>query len=272
MTTPAATPPHDDGCCGAKTRSGTPCTQRAGWGTDHPGVGRCKLHGGKSLVRHGLYSAIQRPRIAALIAQFEALPESEALRTLPELAAARALFVDWVERYDEITEALLAWHASYAQSMRPVGPESVEALQDVLDELEALIGPVPEEPPVRMEPEGQPHGGWLKRERAEEAQDGELRIHVSVRRVRELLVSLQSDPGLKPRQMPDLADGHRILDTISKIVERVLKSRGANAISRKDFYRVMGEMGRVVELANHEPDATRRLEKIRDGWSALRLA
>lgn len=38
-----------DGKCGAKKRQGTGfCTQRAGWGTDHPGVGRCKLHGGKT--------------------------------------------------------------------------------------------------------------------------------------------------------------------------------------------------------------------------------
>jgi len=34
------------GQCGARTRSGEPCRQAAGWGTDHPGVGRCKLHGG----------------------------------------------------------------------------------------------------------------------------------------------------------------------------------------------------------------------------------
>lgn len=34
--------------CGAKTRAGTPCKQLAGWGTDHVGEGRCKLHGGKS--------------------------------------------------------------------------------------------------------------------------------------------------------------------------------------------------------------------------------
>ena len=35
--------------CGAKTRrSGTPCRRPAGWGTDHPGRGRCKLHGGAS--------------------------------------------------------------------------------------------------------------------------------------------------------------------------------------------------------------------------------
>lgn len=32
--------------CGAKTRSGGPCRHEAGWGTQHVGVGRCKLHGG----------------------------------------------------------------------------------------------------------------------------------------------------------------------------------------------------------------------------------
>lgn len=38
--------------CGAKTRAGTPCQQPAGWGTEHPGEGRCKLHGGASLRGH----------------------------------------------------------------------------------------------------------------------------------------------------------------------------------------------------------------------------
>lgn len=40
--------PHDKKTCGAKTRAGTPCKRPAGWGTDHVGTGRCKLHGGKS--------------------------------------------------------------------------------------------------------------------------------------------------------------------------------------------------------------------------------
>lgn len=40
MTTPAK--------CGAKTRKGGLCGQAAGWGTDHPRVGRCKLHGGST--------------------------------------------------------------------------------------------------------------------------------------------------------------------------------------------------------------------------------
>lgn len=32
--------------CGGKKRKGGKCTQPAGWGTQHPGAGRCKLHGG----------------------------------------------------------------------------------------------------------------------------------------------------------------------------------------------------------------------------------
>jgi hypothetical protein len=36
--------------CGAKTRSGIgpPCKRPAGWGTDHPGEGRCRSHGGRT--------------------------------------------------------------------------------------------------------------------------------------------------------------------------------------------------------------------------------
>jgi len=33
--------------CGAKTCAGTPCRYPAGWGTDHKGEGRCKLHSGR---------------------------------------------------------------------------------------------------------------------------------------------------------------------------------------------------------------------------------
>jgi hypothetical protein len=32
--------------CGAKKRKGGHCTMAAGWGTVHPGTGRCKFHGG----------------------------------------------------------------------------------------------------------------------------------------------------------------------------------------------------------------------------------
>jgi hypothetical protein len=34
--------------CGANTKRGAICGKPAGWGTSHPGTGRCKLHGGAS--------------------------------------------------------------------------------------------------------------------------------------------------------------------------------------------------------------------------------
>lgn len=51
MTPPSRTPLHDAYYCGGIKRQGDgteTCTQRAGWGTDHVGAGRCKLHGGSS--------------------------------------------------------------------------------------------------------------------------------------------------------------------------------------------------------------------------------
>jgi hypothetical protein len=47
--------------CGAKTRAGKKCGQAAGWGTDHPGSGKCKLHGGAST---GPKSAAGKERIS----------------------------------------------------------------------------------------------------------------------------------------------------------------------------------------------------------------
>ena len=58
--------PHDPFYCEAKNRQGKPCKLRAGWGTNHVGHGRCKLHGGKSpgapkgnknALKHGYYTA-----------------------------------------------------------------------------------------------------------------------------------------------------------------------------------------------------------------------
>jgi len=35
---------------------GQPCKNRAGYKTDHPGAGRCFLHGGRNQVKHGQYA------------------------------------------------------------------------------------------------------------------------------------------------------------------------------------------------------------------------
>lgn len=189
MTVSGAPAPHDR--CGAKTRGGTRCTQTAGWGTDHVGQGRCKLHGGATPIKHGRYSTIQRPALRALIAQHDADPDP--LNVLPELAAARALFQDFIERYDGWREALLAWHASWTRG----------------------------------------------------------------------------DEAPKPREVLDIGDAYRILSEVTKIAERIEKVRAANAISRPDLFRLMGEMGRVVETHVKDPEA---LERIRRDWLAIRVA
>jgi hypothetical protein len=48
--------------CGAQTNEtfngGRPCLQPAGFGTQHVGVGRCKLHGGNNRIKHELYSKV----------------------------------------------------------------------------------------------------------------------------------------------------------------------------------------------------------------------
>ena len=178
--------------CGGAKRQGTgTCTQRAGWGTEHFGEGRCKLHGGNAPIKHGRYSTVTRERVRELIATFES--DENPLDILPELAATRALFQDFIERYDEWREALLAWYESYSGDKE----------------------------------------------------------------------------SSKPRQILDISDAYKIVSEITKIAKRIEDVRAQNAISRADFYRVLTEMGRVVDLVVQD-EALR--EEVRDGWMEIRLA
>lgn len=49
MAAAESSPDRDKNLCGGplRHRDGT-CTRPAGWGTPHPGIGRCKLHGGST--------------------------------------------------------------------------------------------------------------------------------------------------------------------------------------------------------------------------------
>jgi hypothetical protein len=48
--------------CGATKLSGDPCVLAAGWGTPHPGIGRCKFHGGlnPAAIRHSLSTEMKQ--------------------------------------------------------------------------------------------------------------------------------------------------------------------------------------------------------------------
>jgi hypothetical protein len=101
--------------CPAVKKNGEQCKQVAGWGTDHLGEGKCRKHGGNAgrKPKHGIYSKRLKHKLGDLIAQFE---EDNPLDMVHELAACRALFVDFIDRYEETTEALLAWHASFSDA------------------------------------------------------------------------------------------------------------------------------------------------------------
>lgn len=97
--------PAPNGRCGATTRSGASCRHEAGWGTDHVGTGRCKLHGGSVPVgrasgqfKHGRYSRVHREELRDLIEEYAHDPDPLDLEQ--ELAALRALFADYLSKPD----------------------------------------------------------------------------------------------------------------------------------------------------------------------------
>lgn len=85
--------------CGATTRAGSSCERPKGWGTDHPGEGRCKLHGGSGgrPPVHGRYSLKHRPDLEEKRARFLADPEP--LNLTEEIALCRSLLENQLEAF-----------------------------------------------------------------------------------------------------------------------------------------------------------------------------
>lgn len=92
--------------CGGKNGSGEPCTKSKGWGTDHAGSGRCKLHGGASTgprtengkaiasqnaVTHGLYGAVLRGKDLARLQKVREYSNGEILQSNFELLHAKLM-------------------------------------------------------------------------------------------------------------------------------------------------------------------------------------
>lgn len=64
------------------------CGQWAGWGTDHPGEGRCKYHDGRPPT-HGRYSRYLKTQLGDMVEQFREDPDP--LDLTEEVHLARAL-------------------------------------------------------------------------------------------------------------------------------------------------------------------------------------
>lgn len=106
------------------------CKREAGWGTGHFGQGRCKQHGGATPIKSGRYSLVQRDELRELIERH--MDDPDPLNMLPELATARSLFEEYVNRYEELVEALLAWNAEeIAERGQYARPQRIPELASV---------------------------------------------------------------------------------------------------------------------------------------------
>lgn len=93
--------------CAAKTRGGGYCMQAPGWGTDHPGWGRCKLHGGSnpSGKKHA-----QKLMAAAAVITYGLPREVDPHTALLEEVHRTAGHVAWLAgRVAELEQEALVW-------------------------------------------------------------------------------------------------------------------------------------------------------------------
>jgi len=105
-------------CRGWNPKRNKYCKQRAGHRTDHPGEGRCAWHGKGGVLKHGRYSTVSRKSLREHLVRIK---EESADRTdlTEEVDMLRAIAADFVDRYEEIVDALLNWNSTeYADAVR----------------------------------------------------------------------------------------------------------------------------------------------------------
>jgi hypothetical protein len=183
-------------------------------------------------IKTGRYAdKLRHPAIADLIAEFE--QDADPMSLFAELAAARAIFTDFINRYEEVTTALLAWHQSWSAQME-LTTHDVVNLSQIFE--------------------------IAKEEGA------------SKRLVEQTVIALDKlklvSDAPKPRQMLDISDSYRILAETTKIAERIKKIEFLDAIGKRDLNRIMGQMAVVV--AKHVPDELTQ-EAIAKEWREIRI-
>jgi hypothetical protein len=109
------TTPDDEGrdtsqYCGAKRRQGEEgqtCRRPAGWGTDHPGIGPCKLHGGSTPAHKTAAAVTQAKRDVVLFGARRDIHPAEALLELVQWTAGEVDY--WRSRVRVLDEEALTW-------------------------------------------------------------------------------------------------------------------------------------------------------------------
>lgn len=121
--------------CGGKKRNGSGlCTQAAGWGTDHPGFGKCKLHGGS--VPNGVKAAANeegRYLLGVLVPSREPVDDPTA-----ELRRVGAIVLSWLEACQDTIEHLKAFRYEGATGVEQLRSE-VPVFERAMDRATLLL-------------------------------------------------------------------------------------------------------------------------------------
>lgn len=108
VTTGDAAEGRDSRYCGARKRQGEgTCTRPAGWGTDHVGVGPCKLHGGSTPAHRTAAAATQARRDVVLFGGRRDIHPADALLELVQWTAGEVDY--WRSRVRLLEEDELTW-------------------------------------------------------------------------------------------------------------------------------------------------------------------
>jgi hypothetical protein len=112
--------------CGAKRKKGGKCTMAAGWGTSHPGIGACKLHGG-SMPNHVRSAAKQEMR-NLLGTPREVTPEQAIL----DCIRIRSGEIEWLsQEMTRLSEASWVEETMLGKQFHLYARERQAALRDV---------------------------------------------------------------------------------------------------------------------------------------------
>jgi hypothetical protein len=82
----------------------------------------------------------------------------------------------------------------------------------------------------------------------------------------EALLKWSAEGGSPPKRLLDIADAARLLESISRIVDRIQKHRYSGAISLSEMQRFMTQLGLVVQRYVKDQAV---LEAIDAGWKDL---
>lgn len=232
-------------CSGVKAATGEPCKLHAGYGTDHPGYGRCKYHGGSSPTgrKHAASIAakyaiavedlVDDPDLHVLIERVKR--RADVTDLTDDLALARALVLHYVNRAEALEQALLRWSESW-------NPAWQEATFEIIDELRIA----------------QADEDWERY--------GEL-----IKKVPDPMAFMQ-----RPRKITDMVMAVQRLRDVASMVQVIQAQQEVGSIPARDVQALLAEVASVTERAVRDavrdvPTRTGLLQAIETGWAQIRL-